>query len=121
MLAGLTGCDGADPVDMPLYEVAAEPVLQPYGPFQIDAGSRLERAQAGPLKGLPHDIGGEGAVREIYHGQADAVDRDGRAMCRVLGDERAADRVAGRVRVRLDGHDLAELLDDSGEHPGASF
>ncbi|GGV05492.1 hypothetical protein GCM10010182_25310 [Actinomadura cremea] len=39
----------------------------------------------------------------------------------VLGDERAADRERDRVPLGLDRCDLAELLDDAGEHSRASY
>ena len=55
--------------------------------------------------------------RIFDHGETDAVDGDRGAVLRVAGDQRAADTEPGRiVGQELDRDDLAELLNDAGEH-----
>ena len=55
-------------------------------------------------------------ITEVHDGEADTVDGDGVPVCGSLGDERAAQPEAGGVAELLDGGDLTQFFDDSGEH-----
>lgn len=111
--------DFAGAVDVALHDVAAEAVADGGGPLEVDAGADGEGAEAGALEGLRHDIGGELVAFVVDDGEAYAVDGDGVAVFRALGDHGAAQAEATGVVEGLDGGDLAQLFDDSGEHfPG---
>ena len=74
-----------------------------------------QRAQAGPVQGLPHHVRGEGPVQDLGDGQAHAVDRDRLAEGDALGG--TPDGEPGRVAAVLDSGHLAEFCHDPGEHP----
>jgi hypothetical protein len=97
--------------------------LATIGPLEVDPVAGAQVGEAGAVEGLGHHVGGElaGGLRArgaglVGDGQAHAVDGDGRAVGGVLGDDGAAHGVTRRVGQGLDGDDLAEFLDDSGEH-----
>lgn len=102
---------------MALDDVSAEPAADGHGPLQIDPGAGYECAEAGAVEGLGHDVGGElAAVFEVDDGEADAVDGDRVTVLGAFGDGGAAQTEAGGVAEVLDGGDLTQFFDDSGEH-----
>ncbi|MDV6290353.1 hypothetical protein R2F25_30575 [Streptomyces sp. UP1A-1] len=119
VLGGLALQDLAGAVDVALHDVPAEAGADGGGAFQVDAGAGGEGAQAGAVQGLRHHVGGELVALVVDDGEADAVDGDGVAVPCPLGDHGAAQAEATGVVEGLDGGDLAQLFDDSGEHfPG---
>src|SRR4051812_13705333 len=117
LVGGLAGDDRADPVDVALHEVPAEPGADGRGALQVDLRAGFEHAERGTPQALPHHVGREDAVGVVDDGQADAVDRDrvavpgvGRHDGPAYGEDR---RVATRVG-EVD--DLTQFLDDAGEH-----
>ncbi|OMI41550.1 phosphoenolpyruvate synthase/pyruvate phosphate dikinase [Streptomyces sparsogenes DSM 40356] len=116
VLGGLALDDGAGAVDVALHQMTAQAPAERHGALQVDAGADGEGAEAGAVQGLGHDVGGEPAVLEVDDGEADAVDGDRVAVLGAFGDDGAADQEAGRVAEVLDGDDLTQFFDDSGEH-----
>ena len=84
--------------------------------LEVDARAWGQRAEAAAIQCLGHDVDGEARLVVLGDGQADAVDGDRRAMDRVRDHQRALDAQDGRLRAVLDGTDVAEFFDDSGEH-----
>src|SRR5690606_17627278 len=118
-----TGADRAHAVDVALDDVAAEAGVDAQGPLEVDARAALERAERRVPQGLGHDVRGEGPIaREARDREAHGRDGDRVPGAGVGGDEGAAHVEAGvRAAVeQLDGEDLADLFDDSGEHGAPS-
>lgn len=104
---------------MALHDVAAETGAHGGGAFEVDAGADGEGAEAGAVEGFRHDVRGELVALVLDDGEADAVDGDRVTVLRALGDDGASQAEATRIAEVLDGGDLAQLFDDSGEHfPG---
>ena len=119
VLGGLALQHRAGAVDMALDDVAAEARADGRGAFEVDRGADGEGAEAGTVQGLRHDVGGELVALVLDDGEADAVHGDGVAVLRAVGHDGAAEPEARGVAEILDGGDLAQLFDDSGEHfPG---
>lgn len=108
--------DAARAVDVPLDDVPAEAAAERHGALQVDPGAGGQRAEAGAVQRLGHDVGGELVVPEVHDGEADAVDGDGVAVFGALGHDGAAQSEAGGVVELLDGGDLTQFFDNSGEH-----
>lgn len=109
---------------MALHDVAAEPGAHGGGALQVDTGADSEGAEAGAVEGLRHDVGGELVALVLHDGETDPVHGDGVAVLRAVGDDGAAEPETGGVAEILDGGDLTQFFDDSGEHfpgPPASF
>ena len=68
--------DVADAVDVALHDVAAEAVLRPDRPFEVDPVPRLAVAEGGALERLVGDVGLPPAGALRHEGEATAVDRD---------------------------------------------
>ncbi len=119
VLGRLAFDDRARAVDVALHDVAAEAAAQGHGAFEVDAGADGEGAEAGAVEGLGHDVGGELVALVLDDRETDAVDGDRVAVPGAFGDDGAAEPEAGGVAEVLDGGDLAQFFDDSGEHfPG---
>ena len=97
---------------MALHEVTAQPIGQPDRPFQVDRVAGPQRAEVGAAERLVDDVRGPRCRVDVDDGEAAAVDRDRVADLAVLDDDARAEREP--VAVAAD--DLAELLDDPGEH-----
>src|SRR5690606_40658976 len=98
-----------------LHDVSAEAGAEGDGAFEVDPGAEGEGAEAGAVQGLGQHVGGELVALVLDDGEADAVDGDGVPVLGVLGDDGAAQPEATGVVEGLDGGDLAQLFDDSGE------
>src|SRR5690606_19120803 len=106
-------------VDVALHEVPAEAVAEPHRSLQVDGVPGRERPEGGAGVGLLDDVGLPPALVPVpaHDGEADPVDGDRRAHRDVLEH-----RPGGEAQPRaLAGHGGAELLDDPGEHQGASW
>ncbi len=105
---------------MPLHEVAADAIGQAYRALEVDGVPDGQSTKSRTGEGLLHDIGGEGLPAALGKpagdGQADPVDRNGRALADVLEHPGRADDEPSCGRARLNGRDDAEFLDDAGEH-----
>ena len=127
VLAGGALQDGAGAVDVALHDVSAEAAVGDHRALQVDPVAGAQVGEAGAGERLGHHVGGELAALQarraglVGDGQADAVDRDGRPVLGVRGDDGTAHRVTRGVGQGLDGDDLAEFLDDSGEHRSCSL
>lgn len=111
--------DRAGAVDVALDDVSAEAVADGHGTFEVDAGADGEGTEAGAFQGLRHDVGGEFVALVVDDGETDPVHGDGVAVPRALRDDGSAQTEAGGLVEILDGGDLTQLFDDSGEHfPG---
>ena len=120
--AGSRAMIRADPVDVALHQVPAEPAADGRGAFQVDRAARGQHAERRAAQGLAHHVGGEDAVDVVDDGQADAVDRDRVAVPRVRGDHGPAHGDDGRVAARVgEVGDLTQFLDDAGEHQDSFF
>src|SRR5690606_4654246 len=94
------------------------------GPLQVHLGAGHDRAEAGALERLGHQLHAEravGAALGVDDGEADAVDGDRVAVAGVGGDRPRADGEHHHVRVLPHRGDLADLLDDPGEHARSPF
>ena len=74
--------DVADAIDVAADDVTAEPSADLHGPFQIDLRTALDGAERRATHRFMHDVGRKGRVRQIGHGQADAVDGNAVAKLR---------------------------------------
>ena len=71
-----------DAIDVAADDVTAEPSADLHGPFQIDLRTALDGAERRATHRFMHDVGRKGRVRQIGHGQADAVDGNAVAKLR---------------------------------------
>ena len=110
----------AGAVDVALHDVAAEAAAERHGALEVDAGAggAGRRGWSGSrVSAMTSAVNSPPSM--LDDGEADAVDGDGVAVLRALGDDGAAQPEAGGVAEVLDGGDLAQFFDDSGEHfPG---
>ena len=74
----------ADAVDMAADDMTAQAAADLHGPFQIDLRTALDGAERRATHRFMHDVGRKGRVRQIGHGQADAVDGDAVAELRAF-------------------------------------
>ena len=116
VLAGRSGDDLADTVDVALDDVAAEPLVDGDGAFEVDPVAGGHAAERGLVERLLHQVGGPAAVAELGDGQAAAVDGDRVAQARALEHGGRGDGEPDGVALVGDLGDGAELLDDAGEH-----
>ena len=102
---------------MALHDVAAEPTVDRGGALQVDRAACGQPAQAGPAERLAHHVGGElPAGQHLDDGQAHTVDGDRVAVAGVGGHDRTLDGEASGIAQVILVDDLAQFLDDSGEH-----
>ncbi|MPM98389.1 hypothetical protein SDC9_145575 [bioreactor metagenome] len=106
---------------MALDEVAAETGIGGHRPFQVHPGALPQCAEVGAVEGLGHHIDAEGLLVELGDGQADAVDAD-RVPVAGVGDHHGTTDAQYRgVLPESDIDDVADLLDNAGEHGHASL
>src|SRR4051794_36211836 len=79
----------AEPVDVALHDVAAQPVGGTQRELEVDGAVGLERSERGAPQRLVHHVGAEElAAAQADDGQADAVDRDRVALAQLAGQRR---------------------------------
>ena len=111
----LDRADRAEAVDVPLHDVAAEPVRGAQRELQVHVRARRHLGQRGAPQRLVHDLGAELLAGDRRGGEADAVDGHGVA----LGDLARQARADGQrhaVRRRVHRGDLAQVRDQAREH-----
>ncbi len=106
----------AGAVDVTLHDVAAQAAVRHGGALEVHGASGGDPPQRRHVERLPHDIGGEPVRALVDDGEAHAADGDGVAVRGIRHRLRRAHRETHAVARRLDGGDLADFLDDSGEH-----
>ena len=105
--------DLADPVDVPLHEVPAEPGGERDRSLEVHRIAGREPAQGRSVERLRRQVEREVAGASRDHRQAHPVDRDRGSDVAVGDDGPAADHEPGRAGLEHD----APLLNDPGEHP----
>ena len=102
---------------MALHDVTPQAAVHRGGTLQVDWAAHRKCGQTRAVQRLGHHIGAELSVRKhVHHGQAHTVDGDRIAVAGVGGHQRATDHQTRGITEVVGGDDLAELLDDSGEH-----
>src|SRR5207247_1422621 len=107
--------DASDRVDMPLDEMAVEPVADAECALEVDGVALRQPAERRARYRLRRDHRLEPARPRFDDGQADAVHRDARAARGRLR-ERRADPQADLLRPAAARLDATHSLDDPGEH-----
>lgn len=105
-------------VDVPLDEMAAEPVADAQGALQVDRCARGEGSQIGETQGFVEQIEAHRPILHFRHGEAGAVVRNALAQRDLVGEGSLhPQRRPGRDRFQRD--DLSASFDDACEHgPG---
>ena len=95
--------------------MAAEAIRWLHRELEVDPGPWLDRPEGGHLECLVHRLDLEPDVVDRGRGEADAVDGDGVALAD-FGDEPGGDVDPGAFVAAVDVLDLADVLDEAGEH-----
>ncbi len=102
-------------VDVAGDEMAAQPVAQLQGPFEIDALAVAQLAEVGLRQRFETGLKAATFGIMCHNREARAVDRDALAQ-RQIRRERRGDHQLAPVGHVLDANDGLQRLDDSGEH-----
>src|SRR5207248_5075409 len=89
--------DLAQGVDVPLYEVAAEPVGKTNGSLQVDRIARLEIVEVRALQGLVDGVRPPPALADLDNGQTAAIHGDRVADLQVFDNCGGAEGKASAV------------------------
>ncbi len=104
------------PVDMTLDQMSIEPARHHHRQFQVHLVTRLEITEVGPIDGLVDDIGGESLRTDFDRGKTDPVDGHRITDRQRITDRPGCDVKSERARAAFDRFDVAQPLDDPGEH-----
>ena len=106
--------DDSDAVDVPLNDVASQPVVGPHRTLEIYSNARAPIADRGALESRSNCSGFEPAVAELANGETRAIHGDALTILQIA--ERSANaKLAPGISLPHAFH-FAYLLDQSGEH-----
>src|SRR5262249_15441194 len=108
--------DGAGAVDVALDDMAAEPVTQTQGPFQIDAVAGPKFTEVGAAQRFRPGLEAKRLTIARDHGQAAAVDGDALAERQLASQPRFGDDEVASGAIGFDAADRSQGFDEAGEH-----
>jgi hypothetical protein len=107
--------DGADAIGSGEHEVPAEARVGAHRALEVDSIAGLEVAERGHAHRLGTDVERHRRAARFNAGEADAVHRKALTHLKALG-QIGADVEPHRAGALLDGHDIADRLNEACEH-----
>ncbi len=107
---------GADRINVALNNVSIEASVRAHWKFKIDECSGFQPGKGSAKPCFLREIGGEGILCDLNHGEANAADGDAVALLELERDFRSGDGQPAPGPIYPDRGDPADFFDDASEH-----